>query len=108
MPVMNGYHMSCCDCGLVHTISFKAIRVLEEKGEATRFQYLPKKEYRVVFKLFRNNKLTKQERNKTMNKEQRKFKKVVKSRVRHAGKVIMAKEQVVARKNKILKRLGRK
>ena len=40
--------------------------------------------------------------NKNMNIEQRKFKKVVKSRKRHAGKVTMAKEQVVARKNKIL------
>jgi len=39
-----------------------------------------------------------------MNKEQRKFKKVIKGRKRHAGKVIMAKEQVVARKNKILRR----
>jgi hypothetical protein len=22
-PVMNGYKMACCDCGLVHTIDFK-------------------------------------------------------------------------------------
>lgn len=24
VPVLDGYQMSCCDCGLVHTIQFKA------------------------------------------------------------------------------------
>lgn len=25
-PVMKGYRMKCCDCGLVHIINFKVIR----------------------------------------------------------------------------------
>jgi hypothetical protein len=23
MPIMRGYKMQCCDCGLIHTINFK-------------------------------------------------------------------------------------
>ncbi len=24
-PLMNGYKMACCDCGLVHTINFRVV-----------------------------------------------------------------------------------
>jgi hypothetical protein len=43
-PVMEGYKMSCCDCGLVHTFNFSVKRV---DGK-----------YRVFFQVFRDNRAT--------------------------------------------------
>lgn len=39
-PVMKGYNMMCCDCGLVHTLNFKIINK------------------RVLLQAFRNNRAT--------------------------------------------------
>ena len=39
-PVMNGYLMKCCDCGLVHEMQFKA---LEQTGTADKHGYWPAK-----------------------------------------------------------------
>lgn len=33
-PIMNGYRLSCCDCGLVHEINFRII----EKGKKIQLQ----------------------------------------------------------------------
>jgi len=33
-PVMKGYKMACCDCGLVHTINFKIVH----NGKKVRLQ----------------------------------------------------------------------
>lgn len=64
-PVMNGYHMACCDCGLVHTINFRVVKVIKEfKNGVVEGLILPKNKYQVEFKLFRNHKLTKQQRKK--------------------------------------------
>ena len=46
-PVMEGYKMSCCDCGLVHKIDF---RICEDE---------PK---RIEFRVFRDNRSTGQVR----------------------------------------------
>lgn len=29
-PIMRGYHMQCCDCGLIHEMQFRA---LEQTGD---------------------------------------------------------------------------
>lgn len=64
-PTMTGYHMACCDCGLVHTINFRAFKVVKTLKSGVRLaQNLPKKEYRVEFKVKRNEKHTKSLRSK--------------------------------------------
>lgn len=64
-PVMNGYHMSCCECGLVHTINFRSIEIFKIYKNGTKEGYvLPKKKYQVEMKVRRNEKLTKQLRKK--------------------------------------------
>ena len=64
-PVMNGYHMSCCDCGLVHTINFRAIQILKRyKNGSYKYKDLNKKDYQVEMKIRRNEKLTRQQRKK--------------------------------------------
>ena len=35
-PQMKGYLMQCCDCGLVHEVEFKVMRVLERNQDGTR------------------------------------------------------------------------
>lgn len=49
-PVMCGYRMACCDCGLVHRINFKVIRW----GRG----------YKVMFQAFRHNRATAAKRRK--------------------------------------------
>ena len=62
-PVMTNYHMSCCDCGLVHTLNFRALKVFKvHKNGIKEGVPLPKNKYEVEFKLRRNKTLTKQER----------------------------------------------
>ncbi len=59
-PIMNLYKMACCDCGLVHNMSF---RVIDSNSEKII------KNGRVLIKATRNEKLTKKHR-KMENKEQ--------------------------------------
>lgn len=59
-PVMTNYHFMCCDCGLVHTINFRAVKVLKTyKSGCKLLEVLPKKDYQVEFKVRRNNKYSK-------------------------------------------------
>lgn len=30
-PVMQGYQMKCCDCGLVHELDFRVVRITKTK-----------------------------------------------------------------------------
>lgn len=53
MPIMKNYKMACCDCGLVHNMSFKIIDSESQKPVNGR----------VLIKASRNEKLTKQLRN---------------------------------------------
>ena len=66
-PVMTGYHMMCCDCGLVHTINFRAVKIIKRYKDPLKFAYiiLPKKDYHVEMRVSRNNKLTKKSRAKS-------------------------------------------
>lgn len=62
-PTMNGYHISCCDCGLVHTLNFRALKIIKITKKGTKIgKILPKDKYQIEFKISRNNKLTKQQR----------------------------------------------
>jgi hypothetical protein len=67
-PKMTGYNMGCCDCNLFHTINFKVVKVhkikIKKGKEECLISDLPKKDYNVMFKVCRNNKLTKSERAK--------------------------------------------
>lgn len=51
MPIMKGYKMACCDCGLVHNFTFQVIDNDTQKKI---------KNGRVLIKATRNNKLTKE------------------------------------------------
>ena len=64
-PVMRGYRMKCCDCGLVHEMQFKAIEVKRHNANGT-YQYveLARSKYRVTFRLRRANGHTKKMRAK--------------------------------------------
>jgi hypothetical protein len=34
-PVMTGYKMSCCDCGLVHKIDFEVVEQVRDNSDGT-------------------------------------------------------------------------
>lgn len=63
-PVMDGYKMCCCDCGLVHEMDFVVVRVLEkrEDGSWEHGDALDSGEYRVLFRAKRDNRSTGQVR----------------------------------------------
>lgn len=47
-PIMDDYVMKCCDCGLIHTFRFRAIRVTEHFPDETfSYEELDPKKYRV-------------------------------------------------------------
>lgn len=59
VPLMKGYRMGCCDCGLVHDMEF----VIVEKGRTRKdgtftIVELPQAKYRVKFRAKRNNRST--------------------------------------------------
>jgi hypothetical protein len=62
-PVMRGYHMACCDCGLVHKIDFIAVKVTRRYKDGTwRYRELDLEKFRVVFEADRHNRATAQVR----------------------------------------------
>ena len=38
-PVMNGYLMKCCDCGLVHRLNFRIVRGIRNGKYIDRVQF---------------------------------------------------------------------
>mgnify|MGYP003139789869 CR=1 FL=1 len=62
-PVMTGYKIACCDCGLVHDMEFLAVEIIKRLPN-DEFEYveLDPKKYRVVFRARRNNRSTGQVR----------------------------------------------
>ena len=65
LPVMKGYKMACCDCGLVHELDFEvfAITGQTEAGVFT-LRPLTDDEAQVAFKARRDNRATGQKRRK--------------------------------------------
>lgn len=60
---MRRYQMSCCDCGLVHTLSFTAVKVTKTNDDGTwYYAELDPEKYRVVFEAQRDNRATAQVR----------------------------------------------
>lgn len=56
-PHMVNYRMACCDCGLVHTLEFKVIKVKSSPGAV--FVSGPEaKGHRVLFRARRNKRST--------------------------------------------------
>jgi hypothetical protein len=58
-PIMKGYKIACCDCGLVHDMQFQAMKVTSgsPKGEH-RVRRLPASKFVVEFRVRRNNRST--------------------------------------------------
>jgi len=65
-PVMRGYRLGCCDCGLVHDIDFRVVRVVKRNRDGSKeVEVLPSKNYQVEFRVRRNNRSTGQIRRYT-------------------------------------------
>jgi hypothetical protein len=73
-PVMRGYLMACCDCGLVHEIDFKTVEVTKKRKKDWLYRVLPRTKFRVALKARRAERHTAQHRKRTGNpvKEMRK------------------------------------
>lgn len=57
-PKHKRYRMGCCDCGLVHDMQFKIVRVTSTRTNGT-WLYVPAKgKFRVMFRATRNNRST--------------------------------------------------
>lgn len=61
-PVMTDYKLCCCDCGLVHNMDFKVLKVTETFEDGTWNAETPDGDYRVEFRVSRNNRSTGQVR----------------------------------------------
>jgi hypothetical protein len=48
-PVMNGYKMQCCDCGLIHELDFQVVKVLERRKNGDLELTYAGPEYEVEF-----------------------------------------------------------
>lgn len=58
-PVMRGYKMACCDCGLVHDMEFRALKKMKDEPNGTwAAKPLSQDAYRVEFKARRNARST--------------------------------------------------
>lgn len=61
-PLMKGYKMACCDCGLVHDMEFKIVRVTKTMKDGSWLYEPVKGKYRVMFRASRNKRSTGQVR----------------------------------------------
>lgn len=62
-PVLRGYKLCCCDCGLVHTVAFDAIRITSSLPDGRfKYQRLDRKRYRVLMRVWRDNVATRRAR----------------------------------------------
>jgi hypothetical protein len=55
-PIMNGYMMKCCDCGLVHEMQFRALKQVSETNARGEWKAEPVKDGRVEFRVRRARK----------------------------------------------------
>ncbi len=69
-PVMDGYKLACCDCGLVHDVDFRALKVIgNTDAKDWQCEELPTDRYRVELRAKRNNRSTGQVRRSLDNGE---------------------------------------
>lgn len=58
-PVMSGYRMGCCDCGLVHDMEFRVVRVTRTLMDGSwSYREVDGAIYRVMMRAKRNNRST--------------------------------------------------
>ena len=56
-PIRNGYKLACCDCGLVHDIDFRPVKLdYDRKNKIYEATVIPKAA--VIFRVRRNNRAT--------------------------------------------------
>lgn len=62
-PVMDGYKMTCCDCGLVHNMKFQALEVTKRHSDGSwEADELDTDKYHIQLKASRNERSTGQVR----------------------------------------------
>ncbi len=66
-PVMRGYKLACCDCGLVHGMEFQVLKVTKWLGRRT-WRGKQVSDHKVAFRVRRLNRATAQVR-RHMKKE---------------------------------------
>lgn len=52
-PIMKGYRMQCCDCGLIHEVQFKVLEQLTDTDENGAWKAKPFKRGRFSWRLRR-------------------------------------------------------
>ena len=58
-PEMDGYKMRCCDCGLVHKIDFRAVKIVKRFDNGTfAYKTLDTEKYGVELTAWRDNRAT--------------------------------------------------
>lgn len=58
-PVMRGYRLGCCDCGLVHDFDFRVIRVKKQHHDGSMtVEVLSSRDYQVEFRVRRDERST--------------------------------------------------
>lgn len=58
-PIMRGYRIACCDCGLVHDVEYNVVKVTRRYKDGTfDVEVLDPAKYRVEFRVRRNNRST--------------------------------------------------
>jgi len=58
-PVMRGYRLGCCDCGLVHDFDFRVVWIRKRHRDAGKeVDVLPSRYYQVEFRVRRNQRST--------------------------------------------------
>ena len=62
-PVMRGYRLGCCDCGLVHNMDFRVVKIVKRHHNGVKEgRVLSSKDYQVEFRVRRNERSTGQVR----------------------------------------------
>jgi len=64
LPRMEGYRVSCCDCGLVHQFEFEVYRVKEQDGAELLMHGVPEEagKFQILLRAKRHNRATAQVR----------------------------------------------
>jgi hypothetical protein len=57
-PIMKGYKLACCDCGLVHIVDFRVVKVVTRHRDGSMIFEPAGKRYEVEFRVARDNRAT--------------------------------------------------
>lgn len=70
LPMMKGYRMACCDCGLIHELNFEVFKIIGQSANGAFIsQPMSDDEAQVGFKARRNNRSTAQKRRAQRSKQ---------------------------------------